>query len=118
MVSGRTATRCCAPSPASPRSYRSPVTADHEAGYSAESTGVAETVRRVIAAGAVGVNLADGTGDPTRPLRPLEAQAERLAAARVAATGLELPLVITTRVDTYLAPLGEGPARVAETTLR
>src|SRR5262249_24232760 len=62
-----------------------PVTADMEAGYGESATDVAEAIRRVIGAGVVGVNLEDGTGDPTHPLYPVEVQTERIAAARSAA---------------------------------
>jgi 2-methylisocitrate lyase-like PEP mutase family enzyme len=95
-----------------------PVTADMEAGYGEAAADVAETVRGVLAAGAVGVNLEDGTGDPTRPLYPVEVQTERLAAAREAANRADIPLVINARTDTYLAQVGEGRARVEETVQR
>lgn len=95
-----------------------PVTADTEAGYGQAPADVADTIRGVIAAGAVGVNLEDGTGDPTRPLYPLEAQAERLAAAREAANRANIPLVINARTDTYLAQVGEGQAQLEETIRR
>src|SRR5262245_30911185 len=39
-----------------------PVTADIEAGYGAEPSVVAETIRQVIDVGGVGVNLEDNTG--------------------------------------------------------
>ena len=45
------------------RSVRVPVTADMEAGYGAASEAAAETARGTIAAGAVGLNLEDGTDD-------------------------------------------------------
>jgi 2-methylisocitrate lyase-like PEP mutase family enzyme len=95
-----------------------PVTADVEAGYGEAAADVAETIRGVLAAGAVGVNLEDGTGDPTRPLYPVEVQTERLAAAREAANRADIPLVINARTDTYLAQIGEGRARVEETIQR
>jgi 2-methylisocitrate lyase-like PEP mutase family enzyme len=65
-----------------------PVTADVEKGYG----DVAETVRRVSAAGAVGVNIEDGA----------TAQPGRIAAARAAAPGL----FINARIDTFLARAG------------
>lgn len=95
-----------------------PVTADLEAGYGEAATDVADTIRAVIAAGAVGVNLEDSTSDHTRPLYPVEVQAERLAAAREAANRADIPLVINARVDTYLAQVGEGQARLEETIQR
>src|SRR5712692_7074603 len=44
-------------------SVRVPVTADMEAGYGPTPEAAAETARGVIAAGAVGLNLEDGTPD-------------------------------------------------------
>src|SRR5712692_3778153 len=44
-------------------SVRVPVTADMEAGYGTTPEAAAETARGVIAAGAVGLNLEDGTPD-------------------------------------------------------
>ena len=41
-----------------------PVSADVEAGYSADPQRVAETVSAVIDAGAVGINLEDGSASP------------------------------------------------------
>ncbi len=95
-----------------------PVTADIEAGYGEAAADVADMIRGVIAAGAVGVNLEDGTGDPTRPLYPVEVQGERIAAAREAANRADIPLVINARTDTYLAQVGEGQARLEETIQR
>src|SRR5690349_20497308 len=51
-----------------------PVTADVEAGYGPEPETVAETMRMVIQAGAVGVNLEDSQGFGN-PLYTVEAQA-------------------------------------------
>jgi len=95
-----------------------PVTADMEAGYGNTAADVAETIREVIAAGAVGVNLEDSTANPTEPLYPVETQTERLAAAREAANRANIPLVINARIDTYLAHVGEGQARLEETIQR
>jgi 2-methylisocitrate lyase-like PEP mutase family enzyme len=92
-----------------------PVTADLEAGYGKAAVDVADTIRGVIAAGAVGVNLEDGTDDPNHPLYVVGVQAERLAAAREAANRVDIPLVINARTDTYLARVGEGQARLKET---
>jgi len=75
-----------------------PVTADIERGYG----DVAETVRRVSAAGAVGVNIEDGA----------TAQPDRIAAARAAAPGLFL----NARIDTYLAGAGDLDETVERAT--
>ncbi|GCD97136.1 isocitrate lyase/PEP mutase family protein [Embleya hyalina] len=92
-----------------------PVTADIESGFGVDPDGVAETVRGVLAAGAVGINLEDAShGGPT-PLRPIADQAERIAAARAAADAADIPLYLNARVDTYLRGTGEPADRLRET---
>lgn len=94
-----------------------PVTADIESGFAADAEGVAETVRRVIAAGAVGVNIEDALRDGGTPLRPVEEQCERLAAARQAADEAGIPLFVNARVDVYLRGVGETPKERFETAV-
>ncbi|HEV2671513.1 MAG TPA: isocitrate lyase/phosphoenolpyruvate mutase family protein, partial [Gemmatimonadales bacterium] len=60
-----------------------PITADMEAGYGAAPREVAETVRRLIDAGAVGMNLEDRTEG--KHLIDFALAVERVAAARAAA---------------------------------
>lgn len=96
-----------------------PVTADIESGYAKDAAGVADTVRAVLAAGAVGVNIEDALYGAAEPLRPVAEQAERIAAARGAADAAGLPLFVNARVDTYLRGVGDGPdARLALTLER
>jgi 2-methylisocitrate lyase-like PEP mutase family enzyme len=94
-----------------------PVTADIEAGYGPTTNDVAETIRAVIAAGAVGVNLEDNTG-ALKPLFSLEQQVERIAAAREEARRSDLNLVINARIDTYLFAIGEETTRLDDTIRR
>ena len=96
-----------------------PVTADIEAGYGAGTPeDVAETVRAVLDAGAVGINLEDGPGRGGDPLIPVEEQAERLAAARSAAEGAGVDLFINARTDVYLREVGDADGRLAEALRR
>ncbi|MFF2129690.1 isocitrate lyase/phosphoenolpyruvate mutase family protein [Streptomyces olivochromogenes] len=99
---------------------RVPVSADIESGYAKDAAGVGDTIRAVLAAGAVGVNiedaLYDGEGDDGEgvgdgnggrgPLRPVAEQAERIAAARTAADAAGVPLFINARIDTVLRGAG------------
>lgn len=94
-----------------------PVTADVEAGYGHAPADVAETMRAVVASGAVGVNLEDNNGT-TDPLYPLDAQVERLQAARAAADSTGVHLVINARIDTYLLGAGKPETRFDETVKR
>src|SRR5215470_17521212 len=89
-----------------------PVTADVEGGYGSGSPrDVAETVRAVIGAGAVGVNLEDSPGTDRQALMTPEAHAERIRAARDAARAAGGDLVINARTDVYLFQVGEPETR-------
>src|SRR2546423_57205 len=78
---------------------RVPVTADVEGGYGATVAAAAETARGVISAGAVGLNLEDGTNDGT--LLDPELQADRIRAVREAAMSARVPLVVNARTDAF-----------------
>jgi 2-methylisocitrate lyase-like PEP mutase family enzyme len=88
-----------------------PVTADIEGGYTDDLDVLGETIRAVIGAGAVGINLEDGSRDPSLHARKLEA-------ARKAADATGVALFINARVDTYLRQLFEGDAAEGETVRR
>lgn len=95
-----------------------PVTADIEGGYGPSPDDVAATVRGVVAAGAVGINLEDSRA-PGGPLFDPQEQAERVRAARAAATAAELPeLWINVRTDVYLFGVGEPEGRLADVVAR
>ncbi len=96
-----------------------PVSADIESGYGAGSPAdVAETVRAVILAGAVGINLEDSPGQAGHSLLDAEAQAERLRAAREAAQSLGAELFINARTDVFLAQVGAAGSRPDEALRR
>lgn len=95
-----------------------PVSADMEAGYAGAAAGVAETAGAVLAAGAVGMNFEDGTGDPVKPLATLEAQIEKIRAIRKAADSLGVHLVLNARTDVFLAQVGEPASRASEAIRR
>jgi 2-methylisocitrate lyase-like PEP mutase family enzyme len=95
-----------------------PVTADIESGYADSPKELGESMRAVINAGAIGVNLEDATGDPSQPLFALEEQIERIRTARAAADNINVPVVINARTDVYLEQVGEPAARFAETVRR
>ena len=97
---------------------RVPVSADIESGFGATPAEVGETVRQVLAAGAIGVNIEDAHTEPGAALRPAAEQAERIAAARAAADREDVPLFINARIDTYLLGVGEESGRLTETLAR
>ncbi|MFH8842058.1 isocitrate lyase/phosphoenolpyruvate mutase family protein [Streptomyces sp. NPDC017868] len=88
-----------------------PVSADVEGGYAQDAVGVAGIVVRVVEAGAVGINVEDGT----RP--PAELRA-RLAAARAVGERAGVALFLNARTDTYLFGLGDPAARLEDTVER
>jgi 2-methylisocitrate lyase-like PEP mutase family enzyme len=95
-----------------------PVTADIESGYADSPKELGESIRAVINAGAIGVNLEDATGDASQPLFTMEQQIERIRAAHKAAENANVPVVINARTDVYLAKVGEPAGRFAETVRR
>lgn len=99
------------------RAVEVPVTADIEAGYGTTPKAVAATVRAVIEAGAVGINLEDGLPAPGA-LRTLEAAADRIHAARQAAVASGVPIVINARTDTYLLKGGADDVERFDETVR
>jgi len=88
-----------------------PLTADIEGGYTDDLGQLADTIKAVIEAGAVGVNLEDGTRAP-------DLHARKIEAARKAADATGVPLFINARTDVYLKGLAEGHAAYVEATRR
>jgi 2-methylisocitrate lyase-like PEP mutase family enzyme len=100
------------------KSVQLPVSADMEAGYAFTSEGVAETVKGVIAAGAVGINLEDSPGDTGNPLIEIPVHVDKIRAARAAADALGMPFVVNARTDVYLFAVGEPSTRFSTTVRR
>ncbi len=88
-----------------------PVTADIEGGYGDSAADLAKTVDGVLEAGAVGINIEDGS-------RSAAELASRIVAARRAADQGGVPLFINARTDVFLAGIGAPERRVAETLAR
>jgi 2-methylisocitrate lyase-like PEP mutase family enzyme len=95
-----------------------PVTADLEAGYGPRPEDVAATVTGAVAAGVVGCNIEDSTGDRERPLFELELAVERIRAGAEAAAASGVPFVLNARVDPYLVRLGTPAENLAESIRR
>ncbi len=93
------------------RVVRVPVSVDLEAGYSAEPAGIATLIGAILDAGAVGINLEDGGGDP-------ELLARKIAVAKQAAERAGRDLFVNARTDVYLRNLASGDAAVAESVRR
>ena len=93
-----------------------PITADMEAGYGLSPKEVAETARRVIDTGAVGMNLEDRLEGKRLIDFPLAV--ERVAAARAAADATGVPLVLNARTDAFEAPELRPEQRLDEAVRR
>jgi 2-methylisocitrate lyase-like PEP mutase family enzyme len=78
-----------------------PVTADVEAGYGEDAAAVTAAVAGVLDAGAVGINLEDSRPSVPGSLFDVDAQCERLAAARACADGRGIRLYLNARCDVY-----------------
>lgn len=94
-----------------------PVSVDIEAGFGATPEAVANTVRSVIEAGAVGCNIEDSTGDPRNPLCDPGLVVDRIAAAREVADAYGIEFVINGRTDGFLVG-GSGRETLAEAIRR
>lgn len=95
-----------------------PVTADIEAGYGATIPEVVETVRAVIATGAIGFNIEDSRPGGATSLVEAEYQVELITALRELAAALDIPFVINARVDVYLKEVGDPGSRFEQTVSR
>jgi 2-methylisocitrate lyase-like PEP mutase family enzyme len=93
------------------RAVKVPVTADIEHAYGATPSAVSEVVLRVIAAGAVGINIEDCMpGAPA--LEPLTLQADKIASIARAAATAGVRVVINARTDVFLRAFGELDSRL------
>lgn len=88
-----------------------PITVDMEGGFGADPKAVGASVGQVVAAGAVGCNIEDGT-------QPAALLADKIAAARAAADRAGVALYINARTDVYLHGLVPPEQRLAETLAR
>ena len=95
-----------------------PVTADVESGYGDRPEDAAKTVRAVMEAGAVGMNLEDAVHDQERTLVDLPLQIEKIAAVKEAAHTSGVPVVLNARTDIYLLGIGEPESRYEATLKR
>lgn len=100
------------------RAVQIPVTADMEAGYGTTADAMAEMARELIAAGAVGLNLEDMTGDDENSQVDLPLQVEKIRAIQEASSAAGVPLVINARTDIYLMPIGPAETRFERTVER
>jgi len=98
---------------------RVPVSTDFEAGYSNTLEGLAESIKALVSAGAVGLNFEDITGPNESDHVDLATQMKRIQTIRdVSKAELGVPLVVNARTDIYLLPIGPEPTRFDRTVER
>jgi 2-methylisocitrate lyase-like PEP mutase family enzyme len=95
-----------------------PVTADLEAGYGDTPSQVKETIRGLVNAGGVGLNLEDHVGERERPLLERSLAVDRVRAVRSAADAAGVPVVLNARTDSFLKGLGTAEEMLAESLWR
>ena len=100
------------------RAVRVPVTADMEAGYGTTVKDMSETAKALIAAGAIGLNLEDGTGEDLSSQVNVALQVQKIQAIRETASSAGVPLVLNARTDIYLMPIGPAETRFDRTVER
>ena len=95
-----------------------PVSIDFEAGYGETPEEAADSVERIIRAGAIGINLEDGLVGRRRELACADAHASKIAKIRERADALDVPLFINARTDPFLLKSGDAAACLAKATRR
>lgn len=91
-----------------------PLNADFESGFATTPAGVAESVELAVEAGVAGLSIEDSTGDPARPLFPLDEALERLRAARRAIDRRGGDTLLVARAENFFV----GPADFDDTLAR
>lgn len=89
-----------------------PVTADILSGLGDTPEAVAETIREVIALGAAGVNIEDGTDIGGPHLVDIELHCDKIRAACEAARHAGVDIVVNARTDSYWLKLGDDAERL------
>lgn len=94
-----------------------PVTADMEAGFGSTVEAVAETVRQVVQAGAIGINIEDSVKGGEFRLLEADEMVQRVTAIRTLAAEMGVPLFINARTDAFHHP-AEAEIRFVEAVRR
>lgn len=94
-----------------------PLSADIVGGFGRTPKEVVGTVRRVVEAGAIGINIEDSVHE-TKQLVAIAAQVETLRAIRALRDSHDVPFVINARTDALLHATGSSEDKLAETIRR
>jgi 2-methylisocitrate lyase-like PEP mutase family enzyme len=88
-----------------------PITVDIEAGFGNSIAEVLQTIKAVIAAGAVGINIEDSTKQQGKALVDVSLQVELLKAISEMVLAMDMPLVVNARIDVFLLAIGDPSDR-------
>ena len=99
------------------RAVKVPVTADILTGLGDTVEEIVVTVREIIAMGAVGINIEDGTDDGPR-LVDLGLQVEKIRAVCDAVKTSGVPIVVNARTDGFWLKLGDAKACLRDSIIR
>ena len=94
-----------------------PLSVDVVGGFGHSPEAVAKSVRAVVKAGAVGINIEDFVHS-TKKLLPVEKQASRLRALTRLRKSLKVPFVINARTDAFRFASGDDNQRLEEAIRR
>ncbi len=94
-----------------------PLSADVVGGFGDTPRDVVATVRRIIQAGAIGINIEDFV-HATKKLHPVEKQVKKLRAIKKLGESMRVPLVINARTDALRYAPGDDEAKLKEAIRR
>ncbi|MGP4081084.1 isocitrate lyase/PEP mutase family protein [Pseudalkalibacillus sp. R45] len=92
-----------------------PISADIEAGYGKTAEEVVQSVQKILNAGAVGINIEDGTGDLQHPINDLSTQTEMISTIKEFCRENDEALFINARTDLYWLQIGDPSTRLQRT---
>ncbi|HET9402036.1 MAG TPA: isocitrate lyase/phosphoenolpyruvate mutase family protein [Candidatus Acidoferrales bacterium] len=95
-----------------------PVSADMESGYGSGPESASRLAEELIEAGAIGLNLEDGTCDAAKPFKDLSQSVEEIRAIRETSDRAGVRLVINARTDTYWEGRGTADENFAQAMRR
>ena len=95
-----------------------PLSVDVESGFGTTESELTDTIRRVVAAGGVGINIEDISNFQSKTLFAMETQTDRIRTVRRISDSLRIPVVINARTDAYRFAVGDGSAGLQEAIRR
>jgi len=95
-----------------------PLSVDIESGFGSTTEELSDTIKRVVATGAVGINIEDISNFEEKVLFPIDVQTERIRTVRNVSKSLGIALFINARTDAYRFAPGDEQAKLKEAIRR